>query len=206
MTCKCIVLLFFLLTNIFRVYPQVGRTVLGRNCGKRMHILLLGSRVDSVVLLNSMGHERTNRANAPNGLCCWNLFSVMFRRHVCQKSVASARRLAVSGCISGSIAATYPTHKYLYRLMCSDTPNLTKLKVKAYLESSETRWTQQFVSCPMLGGSLSPQHGASSGCGWKNSLQIWRLTANILNKQSRTDNKGWPSSLGVGRGVNNPSP
>jgi hypothetical protein len=33
-----------------------------------------------------------------------------------------------------------------------------------------------------------------------------RLAANILNKQSRTDNKGWPSSLGVGRGVNNPPP
>jgi hypothetical protein len=30
--------------------------------------------------------------------------------------------------------------------------------------------------------------------------------ANILNKQSRTDNKGWPSSFGVGHGVNNPSP
>jgi hypothetical protein len=27
---------------------------------------------------------------------------------------------------------------------------------------------------------------------------------NILNKQLRTDNKGWPSSLGVGRGVNKP--
>jgi hypothetical protein len=24
---------------------------------------------------------------------------------------------------------------------------------------------------------------------------------NLLNKQSRTDNKGWHSSLGVGRGV-----
>jgi hypothetical protein len=29
------------------------------------------------------------------------------------------------------------------------------------------------------------------------------LAANILNKQSRTENKGWPSSLGVGRGFNN---
>jgi hypothetical protein len=56
------------------------------------------------------------------------------------------------------------------------------------------------------GGSLSPQHGASSGCGWRNGLQLWRLAADILNKQSWTDNKGWPSSLGVGRGVNNPSP
>jgi hypothetical protein len=35
-------------------------------------------------------------------------------------------------------------------------------------------------------------------------LQIWRVAANILNKQSRTADRGWPSSLGVGRGANNP--
>jgi hypothetical protein len=33
-------------------------------------------------------------------------------------------------------------------------------------------------------------------------LQIWRVAANILNKQSRTADKGW-SGLGVGRGANN---
>jgi hypothetical protein len=32
----------------------------------------------------------------------------------------------------------------------------------------------------------------------RNGLQLWRLAANILNKQSRTENKGWSSSLGVG--------
>jgi hypothetical protein len=36
-----------------------------------------------------------------------------------------------------------------------------------------------------------------------NGLQIWRVTANILNKQSRTADKGWSSSLGVGCGANN---
>jgi hypothetical protein len=35
-------------------------------------------------------------------------------------------------------------------------------------------------------------------------LQIWRLAANILNKQSQTDNKGWPSSLGLGVGLTTP--
>ena len=34
----------------------------------------------------------------------------------------------------------------------------------------------------------------------------WRVAANILNKQSRTAEKGWSSSLGVGRGANNASP
>jgi hypothetical protein len=37
-------------------------------------------------------------------------------------------------------------------------------------------------------------------------LQIWRVAANILNKQSRTADGGWSSSLGVGRGANNPPP
>jgi hypothetical protein len=32
------------------------------------------------------------------------------------------------------------------------------------------------------------------------------VAANILNKQPRTNDKGWSSSLGVGRGANNPSP
>jgi hypothetical protein len=35
---------------------------------------------------------------------------------------------------------------------------------------------------------------------------IWRVAANILNKQSRTADKGWPSSSGVRRVANNSSP
>ena len=34
-------------------------------------------------------------------------------------------------------------------------------------------------------------------------LQIWRLAANILNKQSWTADQEWPSSLGVWREANN---
>ena len=30
------------------------------------------------------------------------------------------------------------------------------------------------------------------------NLQTWTVAANILNKQSRTADKGWTSSLGVG--------
>ena len=57
----------------------------------------------------------------------------------------------------------------------------------------------------MISGSLSPQHGASTVCGWRNGHQTWRVAANILNKKSRTDGKGWFSSLGAGRGANNSS-
>ena len=35
---------------------------------------------------------------------------------------------------------------------------------------------------------------------------IWRVAANKMNKQSRTADKGWSSSLGVGRGANNAPP
>jgi hypothetical protein len=57
-----------------------------------------------------------------------------------------------------------------------------------------------------LSGSLSPWRDASSGCGWRNGLQLWRVAANTLNKQSQTADKGWSSSLGVGQGANNSSP
>ena len=35
---------------------------------------------------------------------------------------------------------------------------------------------------------------------------IWRVAVNKLNKQPQTADEGWSSSLGVGRGANNPSP
>jgi hypothetical protein len=39
----------------------------------------------------------------------------------------------------------------------------------------------------------------------EDSIQIWRVDANILNKQSQTANKGWSYSLGVGRAAKNVS-
>jgi hypothetical protein len=56
----------------------------------------------------------------------------------------------------------------------------------------------------MIRGSLSPGHGASSGCGWRNGLRIWRVAANTLNKLSRTASKGWSSSLGLGQVLTTP--
>ena len=50
----------------------------------------------------------------------------------------------------------------------------------------------------MISGCLSPRHGAPSGCGWRNGLQIWRVAETRLNKQSRRANNGWSSSLGLG--------
>jgi hypothetical protein len=45
---------------------------------------------------------------------------------------------------------------------------------------------------------MVPHRVADGGYG----LQTWWVAASILNKQSLTDNKGWSSSLLVGRGVN----
>jgi hypothetical protein len=44
---------------------------------------------------------------------------------------------------------------------------------------------------------LSPQHGASSGCGWRDGLQLGRVAMNILNRQLRTNDKGWFSTCGL---------
>jgi hypothetical protein len=42
--------------------------------------------------------------------------------------------------------------------------------------------------------------------GGGDSLQIWIMAANTLNKQLQMANKGWFSRLGVGQGANNSSP
>jgi hypothetical protein len=57
----------------------------------------------------------------------------------------------------------------------------------------------KWVTCH--NGMAHPQI-ADAGDG----LQIRRVAANILKKQSRTAGKGWASSLGVGCGANNSSP
>jgi hypothetical protein len=54
---------------------------------------------------------------------------------------------------------------------------------------------------PCHHGTARPQVAAGG-----DGLQIWRVAANILNKQSRTADRGWSSSLGVGRGANNQPP
>jgi hypothetical protein len=64
--------------------------------------------------------------------------------------------------------------------------------------------TMQYNSQCVMVSPLSPRHGVSSGCGWREVLWVRRVAANILNKQSLTDDKGWSSSLGVGRGAATP--
>jgi hypothetical protein len=62
-----------------------------------------------------------------------------------------------------------------------------------------------YISVEVIGGS--PHHSmtlpqvADGGEG----LHIWSVAANVLNKQSRTANKGWSSSMQDWRGANNSS-
>jgi hypothetical protein len=72
-----------------------------------------------------------------------------------------------------------------------------------YGHSHNTKMLYMRIPCKV--GPLLLQHGMSSGCRWREGLQIQRIAANIFNKQSRTADKGWSSSLGVGCGANNPS-
>jgi hypothetical protein len=52
--------------------------------------------------------------------------------------------------------------------------------------------------------SLSPRHGASSGCEWRNGVQIWRVAVNTLNKQSRQPTRGGPPPWGLGEVLTSP--
>jgi hypothetical protein len=59
----------------------------------------------------------------------------------------------------------------------------------------------------MLGGSPCEHSMARPRVAdGRDVVQHWKLAANTLNKQPRTNDNGWSSSLGVGRGDNNPSP
>jgi hypothetical protein len=62
---------------------------------------------------------------------------------------------------------------------------------------------------PLTTSSVGPYHHDMSRprvADGRYGLQIWRVSANILNKHSRTTDNDWFSSLGDGRGANNSSP
>jgi hypothetical protein len=54
-------------------------------------------------------------------------------------------------------------------------------------------------------GSLSPWHGSPHVSDGGDSLQMCRIAANILNKQSQTASRRWCSSLGVGQKITIPN-
>jgi hypothetical protein len=89
--------------------------------------------------------------------------------------------------------------------------NLLKYKIQPYsfllLSGCPCRiWKKLLSVCysyvePCHHGTARPQV-ADEGAG----LQIRRVAANILSKQSQTAGNGWASDVGFGRGTNNSSP
>ena len=61
------------------------------------------------------------------------------------------------------------------------------------------------VSSAVLSASLSSRYRLPSVYDGGDGHQICMVVANILNKQQRTSDKGWFSSLSVGRVVNSTS-
>jgi hypothetical protein len=72
--------------------------------------------------------------------------------------------------------------------------SLTESKFVLHLFVVVARWVDchHGMACPQV---------VDRGYG----LQIWRVAANILNKQPQTADSGWSSSFGVGQVANPPS-
>jgi hypothetical protein len=90
------------------------------------------------------------------------------------------------------------------------TPLFERAKTFFALDRAGTAIGRVSFICDLMCVFMLPrcQHGmarfqVSDG---RDGLQIWRVTENILNKQSRTADRGWSSRFGVGRGTYNSSP
>jgi hypothetical protein len=77
---------------------------------------------------------------------------------------------------------------------------------KRQLGRPRRRWMDNIKMDILEMGPLVTTAWRILGLRMEGTASSWRLAVNILNKQPRTNNKGRSSSLGVGRGANNPSP
>jgi hypothetical protein len=82
--------------------------------------------------------------------------------------------------------SSYPENLYFF------------LNIKEILVCGSLKYVK-FV--PRHNGMVRPQVG-DGGDG----LQVQKVAANIFNKQSRTADRGWSSSLGIGQGASNLPP
>ena len=86
----------------------------------------------------------------------------------------------------------------LYNIIYKILNNVTYSYYTPYLFIADLNYTMQWVPVTTVWRVLRFRI--------EERPPIRRVAANILNKRSRTVDKGWSSSLGVGRGANNPSP
>jgi hypothetical protein len=60
---------------------------------------------------------------------------------------------------------------------------------------------QQRWNNAMFGGSIDTKAWRVLMFRLEHAIQLWKIALNILNKHSRTVDKGLSSSLGTGRGI-----
>jgi hypothetical protein len=78
------------------------------------------------------------------------------------------------------------------------------MMISLYVKQLSSNETVVDVENSMLGGSLDTMAWHVLRLWMEEVLWVWRVAANILNKQLWTADKGWSSSLEVGRGADNP--
>jgi hypothetical protein len=85
----------------------------------------------------------------------------------------------------------------------TNTGHKHRLTLWGDTEGTEIHFTQLW-QLPVISGSLSPQHGTSPGCRWRNSLLICKVAVTILNKQSRQSTRGGPPAWRLGEVLTTP--
>jgi hypothetical protein len=92
------------------------------------------------------------------------------------------------------------------KILARHSPGNTKESYRNSQSGNLLTWWR-FQSCSSYVKWVPCHHGMARPqvADGGDELQIWRAAANILNKQSRTADKGLSSSLGAGREANNSS-
>jgi hypothetical protein len=101
-----------------------------------------------------------------------------------------------TSCHSISSAQIFSSATLFSKTLDLCSPLMSETKFHIHTEPQAKLLFCRWVPCHH--GMAGPQ--VADG---RDALQVWRVAANILNKQSRTADRGWSSSFGVARGAKN---
>ena len=80
--------------------------------------------------------------------------------------------------------------------MCGSKPDIFFCSITSYRSQGQAGPCHRDKRVPVTGtsGAQSPRHGASSGRGWRNGLQIWRVAAIYwINSRGQPTRGGLPT-------------